>query len=207
MIAVAPHTRLKCPSKWFRPRRRQAHGVASALLVVAGEASQCQILERCIGTGQTLSTPSPRSCSGPAPSSTITRCRKNLPKGSTSPACICTGRGAATFPLTTSPHGAIVRNDIVAVLDARHDCTLNGVYLGSGKQLIDNHDHRPRAAEPWEPRSSGASCRPVAGGVHCKIVVRIDAQKTDAKQTNKALLLSDDATINTKPQLEISRTT
>ena len=36
-----------------------------------------------------------------------------------------------------------------------------------------------------------------------KIIVRIDAQKTDAKQTNKALLLSDDATINTKPQLEI----
>ena len=36
-----------------------------------------------------------------------------------------------------------------------------------------------------------------------KIVVRQDAQKTDAKQTNKALLLSDDAAINTKPQLEI----
>ena len=36
-----------------------------------------------------------------------------------------------------------------------------------------------------------------------KIIVRQDAQKTDAKQTNKTLLLSDDATINTKPQLEI----
>jgi Fe-S cluster assembly protein SufD len=36
-----------------------------------------------------------------------------------------------------------------------------------------------------------------------KIIVRPDAQKTDAKQTNKALLLSDDAQINTKPQLEI----
>jgi len=36
-----------------------------------------------------------------------------------------------------------------------------------------------------------------------KIIVRPDAQKTDAKQTNKALLLSEDAQINTKPQLEI----
>ncbi len=36
-----------------------------------------------------------------------------------------------------------------------------------------------------------------------KIYVRQDAQKTDAKQTNKTLLLSEDATINTKPQLEI----
>ena len=36
-----------------------------------------------------------------------------------------------------------------------------------------------------------------------KIIVAIDAQKTDAKQTNKALLLSEDAQINTKPELEI----
>jgi Fe-S cluster assembly protein SufD len=36
-----------------------------------------------------------------------------------------------------------------------------------------------------------------------KIIVRQDAQKTNAKQTNKALLLSDDAQVNTKPQLEI----
>jgi Fe-S cluster assembly protein SufD len=36
-----------------------------------------------------------------------------------------------------------------------------------------------------------------------KIIVRKDAQKTDAKQTNKNLVLSEDATINTKPQLEI----
>jgi Fe-S cluster assembly protein SufD len=36
-----------------------------------------------------------------------------------------------------------------------------------------------------------------------KIIVRPDAQKTDAKQTNKALLLTDEAQINTKPQLEI----
>ena len=36
-----------------------------------------------------------------------------------------------------------------------------------------------------------------------KIIVRPDAQKTDAKQTNKALLLSNDANINTKPELEI----
>jgi Fe-S cluster assembly protein SufD len=46
----------------------------------------------------------------------------------------------------------------------------------------------------------GGRARAVFNG---KIVVRPDAQKTDAKQTNRALLLTDDAQINTKPQLEI----
>jgi Fe-S cluster assembly protein SufD len=46
----------------------------------------------------------------------------------------------------------------------------------------------------------GGKARAVFNG---KIIVRQDAQKTDAKQTNRALLLSDEATINTKPQLEI----
>ena len=53
-------------------------------------------------------------------------------------------------------------------------------------------------------RSTRASSPSSRGAVfNGKIIVRPDAQKTDAKQTNKALLLSDDATINTKPELEI----
>ena len=49
----------------------------------------------------------------------------------------------------------------------------------------------------------GCSAAGRAGVFNGKIIVRPDAQKTDAKQTNKTLLLSDDAQINTKPQLEI----
>ena len=103
--------------------------------------------------------------------------------------------------------GAIVRNDVVAVLDGEGiDCTLNGLYLAGGKQLIDNHttiDHaQPHCGshEVYKGILGGPGARGVFNG---KIIVRPDAQKTDAKQTNKALLLSDDAQINTKPQLEI----
>ena len=102
--------------------------------------------------------------------------------------------------------GKLARNDIFAVLDGEGaECTLNGLYLADGERLVDTHttiDH----AKPHCPSHEvykgilGGRARAVFNG---KIIVRPDAQKTDAKQTNRALLLTDDATINTKPQLEI----
>jgi Fe-S cluster assembly protein SufD len=102
--------------------------------------------------------------------------------------------------------GAIVRNDVGAVLDAEGiECTLNGLYLGNGRRLIDNHtaiDHaKPHCAS--HEIYKGMLDDHARGVFNGKIFVREDAQKTDAKQTNQVLLLSDDATINTKPQLEI----
>ncbi|MEX1138734.1 MAG: Fe-S cluster assembly protein SufD [Bacteroidota bacterium] len=102
--------------------------------------------------------------------------------------------------------GAIARSNIHASLDgADCECTLNGLSIGTRSQLIDNHtaiDHAtPHCAshELYKAVLAGKS-RGVFNG---KIFVRKDAQKTDAKQTNKTLLLSDDAVMNTKPQLEI----
>jgi Fe-S cluster assembly protein SufD len=102
--------------------------------------------------------------------------------------------------------GALVRNDVNVVLDGEGGhCTLNGMYLADGARLVDNHttiDHaRPHCASREVYKGIIADrARAVFNG---KIVVRPDAQKTDAKQTNKALLLSAEAQINTKPQLEI----
>ena len=102
--------------------------------------------------------------------------------------------------------GKLVRNDINAVLDGEGaEVTLNGLYLADGERLIDNHtaiDHAKAHCPSHEIYKGilGGRARAVFNG---KIIVRQDAQKTDAKQTNRALLLSDDASINTKPQLEI----
>jgi Fe-S cluster assembly protein SufD len=102
--------------------------------------------------------------------------------------------------------GSIARSSVSAVLDGPgSECTLNGLSLSSGTQLIDNHtsiDHAQpncQSHELYKAILDGKS-RGVFNG---KIFVRQDAQKTDAKQTNKTLLLSDQATIDTKPQLEI----
>jgi len=115
------------------------------------------------------------------------------------------GRGANFRSHSISFGGALVRNDINAVLSEGCECTLNGLYLVSGKQHIDNHtsiDHaKPHAAshELYKGILDGQSNAVFNG----KILVRKDAQKTDAKQTNKNLVLSEEAVINTKPELQI----
>lgn len=102
--------------------------------------------------------------------------------------------------------GSLVRNNITVVLDAEwSEATLNGLSLATGDQLIDNHttiDHAKPNCQSHELYKSILADRS-RGVFNGKIFVRKDAQKTDAKQTNKTLLLSDGATIDTKPQLEI----
>jgi Fe-S cluster assembly protein SufD len=116
--------------------------------------------------------------------------------------------GAQSIVTSNTLHlgGALVRTDVSTVFGGEHgECTLNGLSLATGTQLIDNHttiDHAlPNCAshELYKAILDGKS-RGVFNG---KIYVRKDAQKTDAKQTNKTLLLSEGATIDTKPQLEI----
>jgi Fe-S cluster assembly protein SufD len=115
-------------------------------------------------------------------------------------------RSAVVSSHSFSLGGKLVRNDVSALLDGEGaECTLNGLYLADGDRLIDNHtaiDHAKAHCPSHEIYKGilGGQARAVFNG---KIIVRQDAQKTDAKQTNRALLLSDNAAINTKPQLEI----
>lgn len=85
------------------------------------------------------------------------------------------------------------------------ECVLNGLYLTRGEQLADHHmvvEHaQPHCAS--HEYFNGILDDKSKGVFHGRILVRPIAQKTDAKQTNKNLLLSDHATANTKPQLEI----
>jgi Fe-S cluster assembly protein SufD len=115
-------------------------------------------------------------------------------------------RSATVSSHSFSLGGKLVRNDANAVLDGEGaEVTLNGLYLADGERLVDNHtaiDHAKAHCPSHEIYKGilGGKARAIFNG---KIIVRQDAQKTDAKQTNRALLLSDDASINTKPQLEI----
>jgi Fe-S cluster assembly protein SufD len=102
--------------------------------------------------------------------------------------------------------GRLVRNEVNAVLGGEGcTCTLNGLYTARGEQHMDNRtliDHAMPQCTSHE-LYKGILDGHAHGVFNGKILVRQDAQKTDAKQTNQTLLLSTDATINTKPQLEI----
>ena len=100
----------------------------------------------------------------------------------------------------------ISRNNIRAKLAGEGlECILNGLYLTRGEQLADHHmivEHaQPHCAS--HEYFNGILDDKSKGVFHGRIYVHPIAQKTDAKQTNKNLLLSDDARANTKPQLEI----
>ena len=102
--------------------------------------------------------------------------------------------------------GSLVRNNLNIVLDGEFTEThLNGLYLTNDHQQVDNHtvvDHRKPNCNSNELYKGIIDDKSVAT-FNGKIFVRKDAQKTNAFQSNKNILLSDDGTINTKPQLEI----
>ena len=116
------------------------------------------------------------------------------------------GRSATCALHAVNSGGALARNDVVAVLNGEGiDCTLNGLYLADRQRLVDNHTTIDHAQPHCASREiyKGILADRAHGIFNGKIIVRPDAQKTDAKQTNRALLLSEHAQINTKPQLEI----
>jgi Fe-S cluster assembly protein SufD len=102
--------------------------------------------------------------------------------------------------------GRLVRNEVNAVLDGEGcECTLNGLSVAAGEQLVDNHtriDHAKARCASHELYKSILDGK-AHGVFNGKIYVHPDAQKTDAKQTNQTLLLSENAVINAMPQLEI----
>jgi Fe-S cluster assembly protein SufD len=116
------------------------------------------------------------------------------------------GRGCNFIAHSIATGARLSRNSIHTALAGEGvACVLNGLYLTRGDQLADHHmvvEHaQPHCTshEYYNGILDGHS----KGVFHGRILVRQAAQKTDAKQTNKNLLLSDDATVDTKPQLEI----
>lgn len=107
-----------------------------------------------------------------------------------------------TFTLS----GEVVRNNHnVELAAANCEAHLNGLFITNGTQLVDNHtliDHQMPNCESNE-LYKGVAKDKSTGIFNGKIFVRKDAQKTNAYQSSKNILLSNDATINTKPQLEI----
>lgn len=107
---------------------------------------------------------------------------------------------------TITTEGRIVRNDLNVVLGGEHcESHLWGLTLLNERNHVDHHTQVDHAVPHCE---SNELYKQVLGGrstgvFNGKIIVRPDAQKTNAFQSNKTILLSDEAVMNTKPQLEI----
>jgi Fe-S cluster assembly protein SufD len=178
-------------------------------LVILGEGSQCSIIERHISFGAERSL-----------SNSLTEII--LDKNATLNYCCAQDQAERTFHVgglfarlahsaklkatTVTVGKAWVRNDARIDLDAEGaHANLDGAYLAFGRCHVDNHTHISHNA----PECTSRECyKGVLGDrghavFHGRIVVQPNAQKTDSEQSNQNLLLSADAQIDTKPQLEI----
>ena len=178
-------------------------------LVVTGERAQCRLVETYYGTtGATYFTNGVTEvfCGEGSIVDHYKVQQESLEAYHVASMHVHASRAATFSSHSFSLGGKLVRNDVFAMLDGEGaECTLNGLYIADGDRLVDNHtsiDHAKAHCPSHEIYKGilGGNAHAVFNG---KIIVRQDAQKTDAKQTNRALLLSDTAQINTKPQLEI----
>ena len=102
--------------------------------------------------------------------------------------------------------GGLVRNNLTAVLgDQGADCQLNGLFVAGASRHVDNHTTVDHAMPNGTSRElyKGILQDDARGVFRGRVIVRPDAQHTNAEQSNPNLLLSDGAEIDTKPQLEI----
>jgi len=111
-----------------------------------------------------------------------------------------------THTVTISLNGGIVRNNLNIILEAEHsEAHMYGLYFQQGKSHIDNHtivnNVKPNCLS--NELYKGVLSDQSSGVFNGKIFVQPQAQKTNAYQSNKNILLSGDASVNTKPQLEI----
>ncbi len=175
-------------------------------VILVGANAQCSIVERYRGTGQYLTNAVTEIVAGEGAIVDHYKVQQESREAyhvATMQATL--GRSANFSSHSISLGGALVRNDAGAVLAEGTEATLNGLYIVNGTQHIDNHtviDHaRPHATshELYKGILDGRATAVFNG----RILVRKDAQKTDSKQTNKNLVLSDEAVINTKPELQI----
>ena len=107
---------------------------------------------------------------------------------------------------TFSVSGGWIRNDIgIDLAGLNIECNLNGAYMPVGSEHVDNHtvvDHQEPHCESNE-LYKGILSDKSTGVFNGKVYVREDAQKTNAYQQNANILMSDDAAMNSKPELEI----
>jgi Fe-S cluster assembly protein SufD len=176
-------------------------------LFVADEGSQTTIVETYAGEGAYFTSPVTELFAGPGAVIDHYKVqRESLEAFHMATFQVQGERACVPSSHSISIGGALVRNDVNAVLDGEGiDCILNGLYFGDGRQVVDNHmrvEHaKPHCAshELYKGVLDGKSRAVFNGLIH----VHKGAQKTDAKQSNRNLLLSRDAIANSNPQLEI----
>ena len=178
-------------------------------LIVAGENSQATILEDYVSLGAGVSFSNVVTEVAAGEQAVLHHYRTE--RESTDVLHVSTlriqqGRSATVNSHSVLAGGALVRNNIHPVLAGEGgNCLINGLFVSNGRQHLDNYmkvEHRSAHCASHQ-FYNGILDGESRGVFHGRILVCKGAQQTDSKQTNRNLLLSDTAQMDTKPQLEI----
>lgn len=193
---------------WVTTGEQAEHSTHPRTLIVAGRDSQATVIETFVGIGEDYWTNAVTEVVA-AENAHIEHYKlqqEHISAHHTGFLFADQARDSNFASHSLSFGGRMVRGDAHVRLGGEGcECTLNGLYTVTGDQHVDHHtiiDH----AEPHcnsHQLYRGVLDGRSTGVFNGKIIVRPDAQKTDAVQSNKNLLLSREADVNTKPQLEI----
>jgi Fe-S cluster assembly protein SufD len=178
-------------------------------LVVAEEASQVAVVEDYVSIGEEAAFSNAVTELAAGQDAVVSHYlieRENLAATNVSTLRVEQARATNITSHSILLGGGLVRNNVHPVLAGEGgECLINGLFVGAGHQHLDNFMMVEHAQPQCGSRQfyNGILTDSARGVFHGRIIVHKDAQKTDAKQTNRNLLLSDNARIDTKPQLEI----
>jgi Fe-S cluster assembly protein SufD len=180
---------------------------APRILIVAEAGSRATVIEQFIGDGASLSCPVSEIVIGEkAVLDHVVVQEENLSAHHLAVRQVQLAADSRYSAQAISLGGALARTDIGVVLDGeRAEASLDGLYLGDGSQQVDTHLTVRHASPNCKSHQlyKGILAGRAISVFNGRIVVDQDAQKTDARQSNRNLLLSEDATVNSNPQLEI----
>ncbi len=206
-IEIAANHKLAKPLQILHVVNAKDALAASRNLVVLKQNAEAEIVETYIGSGESYF------------STTVNECFLEAKAGLAMVKLQADGEKACHFGSTyvqqasdsrfehhNFAFGALLaRSDIRSDLDVAAECYLNGLYLGTGRQHMDNHTRVNHLEPKGVSREfyKGVLDKRARGVFQGRVVVVEDAQQTDSEMNNRNLLLSADAEVDTKPQLEI----
>ncbi len=209
-VELAPGVHLERPihAVFFQSTEREL-AIHPRNLIIAGAGSELEVIEHYLGRGDAASLTNPVTEIFAERQADITHTRlqeEALGAFHLGGLALRHESGSRIASHSLSSGARLMRLEIQSLLlgEGAHS-TLNGLYLARGEQHVDHHttiDHACPNASSSELYKGILDDR-ARGIFHGRIHVRPRAQKTNASQSNRILLLSDQATLNTKPQLEI----
>jgi Fe-S cluster assembly protein SufD len=209
LIEIEPGTRAALPLELQLGAAETAEPAAShpRILVVAREGSEATIVERYTGAGAYLRNPVSEILLEGDARVTHVRVQEESPEAwHVGTLAAHLERGSRLDSSVVTLGACLSRVDVeIRLAGEETECRLDGLYLAAGSAHTDHHttiDHampHTRSQESYKGILAGRARGVFRGRIH----VRPHAQKIAAEQSNRNLLLSDDASVHTKPQLEI----